>query len=539
MLIKKLRISNDYRRFHDLTINLGDNPKRIIALVGPNGCGKSSVFDALIYHNREFSGDFGAYDGYGGAAYHFREASEINNQGSVEIIFNDERSFVEVWQERGQSGNTIFSFRSSYRYNNVLNVGEIRAVVPIELNNVGAATASSIDQRMEDNYRRLLAKYQDYLNSNDCKPSEARAHIVGELNDAISKCLSIEIVNLGNIEEGRGSLYFKKSDQEKEFSFDVLSSGEKEVVDILVDLYLRKDIFKNSVFLLDEPELHINTAIQRKLMVEINKMIDDNCQIWIATHSLGLLRALQDELNDVSDIIRFDENTEWAREPIKLVPMPKTRKDWQKIFFTMLDDMTALLSPRQIVYCEGRDRPAGDGSERGFDAKVYNTIFEGEYPDTLFVSSGGNTELDQRSDIAIAIIGKALPKTEILILKDRDMASGKSVSEVDRQEYLNNNPDHHRVLGRFEIENYLFDKAVLKKYCESLNREFNEAAYNDLALDIVNDNIKERWKDIKNVCGTVANVSKEIFLTSLAAYLTPELPVYAELKSIIFTEKDV
>ncbi|WP_245439460.1 AAA family ATPase [Microvirga aerophila] len=43
MKIKKVQLKNGYKRFHDLTIDLGDDPKRIVALVGPNGCGKSSV----------------------------------------------------------------------------------------------------------------------------------------------------------------------------------------------------------------------------------------------------------------------------------------------------------------------------------------------------------------------------------------------------------------------------------------------------------------------------------------------------------------
>ena len=45
MKIKKIRLKNSYKRFSDLTIDLGDNPKRVVALVGPNGCGKSSVLD--------------------------------------------------------------------------------------------------------------------------------------------------------------------------------------------------------------------------------------------------------------------------------------------------------------------------------------------------------------------------------------------------------------------------------------------------------------------------------------------------------------
>ena len=48
MLIKSIRL-NGYKRFHDMTIDLGDKPSRIVALVGPNGCGKSSVFDGLLF----------------------------------------------------------------------------------------------------------------------------------------------------------------------------------------------------------------------------------------------------------------------------------------------------------------------------------------------------------------------------------------------------------------------------------------------------------------------------------------------------------
>ena len=49
MKIKSIRMNN-FKRFFNLTIDLGESPKRIIALVGENGCGKSSVFDAILNH---------------------------------------------------------------------------------------------------------------------------------------------------------------------------------------------------------------------------------------------------------------------------------------------------------------------------------------------------------------------------------------------------------------------------------------------------------------------------------------------------------
>ena len=536
MFIKKLRIFNNYRRFHDLTIDLGESPKRIIALVGPNGCGKSCVFDAMIYHIRAYGGRFGNSGSERDAEYHFMSGYERNNYLSVEIVFGDDRPFSSIRQEKGHASvdNTIFSFRSSYRYNSTINVREIKAVDPIEINGIGASTASDIDQRMEDNYRRLTAKFRDLLEESDCRPSEARATIIGELNKAIKNCLSLEITSLGNIEKGKGSLFFKKPDYDSEFSFEVLSSGEKEVVDILVDLYLRKDIYNDTVYLIDEPELHISTTIQRKLMIEIDKMVGEKCQIWIVTHSIGLLRALQEELRDKSDIIRFDDDKEFAKEILTLFPMEKTRKNWQEIFATALDDLTALLAPKRIVYCEGRDKPSGNGLEKGLDAKIYNNIFESEFPDTLFVSAGGNTELDQRSEIAIAIIGKALSQTDILVLKDRDVGSGKPITEADRQEYLKLNPSNHRVLMRFEIENYLFDKSVLRRYCESEGRTFHEHKYDALGLDVINDDIKSHCNEIKNICGVVGSINADMFKTILSKNLTPDLPLYKELREIVF-----
>ncbi len=104
-------------------------------------------------------------------------------------------------------------------------------------------------------------------------------------------------------------------------------------------------------------------------------------------------------------------------------------------------------------------------------------------------------------------MSKAFPETEILVLKDRDMASGKETDEDMRQQYLLNNTPNHRVLKRREIENYLYDKDVLEKYCADNRYAFNEPAYDAFVTDIVNQNVKDETTRIKNICGIQVSIN--------------------------------
>lgn len=532
MLIKSIRLKNGYKRFKDLTIDLGDNPSRIVALVGPNGCGKSSVFDGMLFPQTYYSGGLGE-TGIQDSLYHSLYQQPNYTYQNIEINFTDGSLEKVLIEKRSlDKERTIFSFRSPYRYNSRVKVTEVKAIDEISHNNYGASTTNALDEKMETNYRRLQAKFSKYRDEKDIKPSEAREHILAELNSALNNCLDLEISSLGEIQSGKGTIYFTKPDQSDPFEFNVLSAGEKEVVDIILDLYLRQDDYNDTVFLIDEPELHINTAIQRKLLIEINKLVGSNCQIWVATHSIGFLRALQDDLNDDCQVVYFEPGTDFAASPHTLRPIVKTRHNWLNIFQTALDDLAGLISPNRLVFCEGKAEPK-NGEERGLDAQVYNNIFSESYNDTLFVSSGGSTEPRQRSKIALAILTKVFKGIEIIVLLDRDFASGKKTNTDDREEHLKNNPGH-RVLKRWEIENYLYDIEVLKKYSEKHNLKFNESVYEENVNDIVNDNVKDITGTIKNICGETRNISAEQFKIKLSECVTPDMDIYKELHDCIF-----
>ncbi len=233
-------------------------------------------------------------------------------------------------------------------------------------------------------------------------------------------------------------------------------------------------------------------------------------------------------------MIYFKEGIRFGAEPVTLKPIVPSLKVWREIFATALDDLAGLVSPRRIIFCEGRADPGKGGHERGLDADVLNTIFAQAYPGTQFVSSGGNTELDQRMAITVSIISKVLPTLEIYLLKDRDIASGKKTTEADRQQYLSNNAANHRVLKRWEIENYLFDREILEVYCSAEGLTFDDTAYAALVGNINDDDVKDETNRIKNICGITTSVDPEKFKRNLAAVIRPEMAVYKELEDCIF-----
>jgi hypothetical protein len=210
--------------------------------------------------------------------------------------------------------------------------------------------------------------------------------------------------------------------------------------------------------------------------------------------------------------------------------MPKTRANWQRIFSTALDDLAGLIAPRRIIYCEGKQEPNPNGEEQGLDAAVYNEIFMVAYPDTLFISSGGSNDLPKYSGLAIKILRKAFLDVELLLLRDRDDNS------MDERNNFLSQATHHRMLGRREIENYIFDLSILKGYCAQHGRVLNESDYTSIVPDILTQDLRQgnTLRKLKDLCGFENNLDE--FKKELARHVAANGSVYLELESCIFNK---
>lgn len=517
MKIKKI-ILKDFKRFDNLTINLGDNPKKIVALIGPNGCGKSSVFDAFEEKMRDYKGTQKIPQ----FTFFLKSFFDINT--TSQNTYNKSNS-IQIWKDDDTQNfdKKSFHVRTSYRFTPSLNITNVTSAPDIIDDQDIPGSSVDLDQRLTQNYRRLLAQnWSDFWGSGKTG-DQVRNEMTSKINLILNAVLDIEISNIGNPLDNKGQLYFKKN-KSKDFPYENLSSGEKEVVDIIIDFYIKINDFNDTVFCIDEPELHLNTGIQRKLLIEIEKIIPDSCQLWVATHSIGFLRALQKDLKEKSQVLDFSEKDYFEGEK-EIVPMKTTRNNWQRVFQTALEDLTGLLAPKTIIYCEGKPNPSDSGDEQGLDAIVYNSIFEQEYEDSLFISSGGDDVANNLS-LAIKILNKAFKDVDIFSLKDRDSRGTKS-----RAKYLAKDSSR-RMLIRREIENYLFDKEILKKYCDNKSISFNDSLYDQEVTNIKKQDLKPLHQKIKQYCQFTGSTYD--FKITLSNFITPDTNIYSKLQKCIF-----
>jgi predicted ATPase len=515
MKIKTIQLRK-FKRFDDLTIDLSGTQAKVVALVGPNGCGKSSVFDAF---EQKLQDQVSASMGNIGPWYFSKSFFDATNPQKA---YKKSEAVSIAWHGESQTiTSKTFYVRSAYRFTPTLNITSIRAIGDPLADTERPGYTGNLDRRLQGNYERLHGGlFQEYQHGTK-SGSQMKQELMGEINKRLAKVLDIRISSLGDVVESKGQLFFEKGSS-KDFPFENLSAGEKEVVDLIIDLDVKRRSFDDTVFCIDEPELHLNTAIQRALLVELVDLIPDKCQLWVATHSVGFLRALQVELADKAVILDFSEK-DYFNGAQTIRPIVPTHTNWRRIFTTALEDLTGLLAPETIIYCEGSTGVGGAGEELGLDAIVYNTIFESIYPTALFISSGGGGEQLKNSSLALKVLSKAFGSVRLLVLKDRD-----EKDDAGRALFLSQ-ATANRMLKRREIENYLFDPEILSEYCQANQRTLDVDKYESLVPDVIAGDLKagQTLQKLVQLCGCSQGVTQ--FKIALSSFVKPGTQVFSEL----------
>jgi len=539
MRLRAARI-RDFKRFTDLSIEGIPATARLVVLVGPNGCGKSSLFEAFNFWISPFGGVNYQMD------YHAKAGTEVRPNWDflyrkVDLQFHGEAPNP---QQQSETSKKAFYFRSAYRNEADFNTSSVqKRGDPLDDQNRPALLIST-DSRVSDNYQRIVADAvaEVFRHGNDeVAKGELRERLIGKVRQSMRRVFDGLVLEGPGDPMTDGTFFFEKG-VSRGWRYKNLSGGEKAAFDLLLDITLKAQHFNDTIFCIDEPETHMHSRLQGKLLDKLVSQLPDNCQLWIATHSIGMMRrALDLHRARPSEVVFLNFDGRNFDEPQTLAPVVVTRAFWKRVFSVALDDMAELVGPRQIVFCEGAPvhSPARRNTE--FDAKVYRTIFTGTHPDTEFVSLGGANDVERDAVVIAAAIGQAFTGIEMRSLLDRDDRSDQQIAELGAQ--------GKRVLSRRTIESFLWDDEILRKLCHEVNRddiadEIVKRKHDLLAASAAKGNAPD---DVKRIAGQLyveivralqlrqqGNTPEALALARLAPLITTDTGVYTELERAIF-----
>ncbi|WP_181447562.1 MULTISPECIES: AAA family ATPase [unclassified Rhodococcus (in: high G+C Gram-positive bacteria)] len=528
MRIESIHFRN-FRRFTDLTVQGLPEAARLIVLAGPNGVGKSSFFDGIQTWYRLH-------------AWGTAHGSDVYNakSGTNETSIWYDRVTVNLHggpRDQSQLQQSSVYFRTAYRHEVEFDVQQVTQQPSPTENGGHARRAVDADQSVSENYQRLLWQTFSAIYDNSTPDSatkgEIQERLTGRLRNALLRVFpDLTLTRVGGLRPGHSFEFAKGSS--RDFPYVNLSAGEKAVFDLLLDAVIKAEFYREAIWCIDEPEVHIGTRAQGLLLKELLALIPAQSQLYLASHSLGLMsEAVKIAQKAPGEVVFLDFGPHNLDGPAVMEPVKPTREFWKRTLVVALDDMASLVAPNKLVLCEG--------SADGFDAKCYRAIFANAHPDTDFISVG-NSHDTQTDKIGLTSALQTIAEgTEVIRVRDRDLASDIEVKEWQSQGV--------RVLRRRHIESYLYDQEVLDALCDDLGqpeaKPFIAASRATRLTETVNRN--KDADDIKAAAGLIyTDVRKKLGILGagttarafaeqyLAPRLRPGLTVYSELHEDIF-----
>ena len=425
MFISKLELKN-FKRFTDLTIDLSGEktPPKLVLMIGANGSGKSSVFDVfewLSSQRKDGTGIGGNYypktENLVEATAYFSEARIIKRQNnSISYLPAEETSWVPL----------SFYGRSAARYTPDLSRTAQPRQVDIERDSDRPRSFIQHDQRFEGDFAALVKLLFSELFSPEFDAEQVKAKYIVPFNQSLERIFgtdrstSLVMLEIVPALDGKpGEIKFRKG--QSILNYDLLSSGEKEIINILLNLFVRRQHFQDTIYFIDELDVHLNTALQFNLLKEVVEYwLPTNCQLWTASHSLGFIQYAKE--SQQAAILDFDQLD--FDQPQTLTPQPKEVLEIYEVAVPR-ELMLKVFHGKQIFHCENKN------------AKYYNLLGLDE---KIFVGVQDKRQVYLNTKHNPAYFG----------LMDRDY-----LTEPEIQKILIKLPNL-RILRYYAFENYLY-----------------------------------------------------------------------------------
>jgi predicted ATPase len=230
--------------------------------------------------------------------------------------------------------------------------------------------------------------------------------------------------------------------ERQSFPITSLSSGEREVINIVFDFLLRSP--SDCIVAFDEPELHLHPELSYKL-IQALKAIGQRNQFILCTHSPDIITASLDN-------------------SVVFVAPVKAEGDNQAILVREDDETNEALKRlgQSIgIVALGKKLVLIEGAVSSLDKQTYGAILRDRFPNLVLVPSGGKNVITSFEALHKQVLNKTIWGVDFFMLCDRDAVPPSRDSTQLVSARL-------RVLNRYHLENYFLDEEVLAKVFESM-----------------------------------------------------------------------
>lgn len=438
-------------------------------------------------------------------------------------------------------GGRSISIRGARRTTADHSSDQIQSRFHVESQRPESTVLLSKDERLDRNYQRLVHSIQQtYLNPSGSTDHEVATEALKLLRQLQASTTAVfpdlRREGLGD-PTSQGTFLFSKRNGTK-WRYVNLSSREKSAFDLLVDLVLTAARVSETIYCIDEPELHMHSELQCRLMQEVNRIAPHGWQIWLATHSIGMVRWATQSLEAEPETVAFlDFHNRDFDHPVEIIPSIPNRSFWQSQFRVAIGELADLIVPRELFVCEG-------DNEEGFDANVLQAIFGNTHPDSAFQSVGSCRDVEKSGALLTSQLQRLTPGCKVRRLFDRDDRTEAEISECRAK--------GDRVLSVREIENYLFDFHVLEALViQKGDLEQWEAVKREIEAEIASLTTPARNKqsdDIKSAAPRIHQIMRSklrleqagskythFALEFLVPLIVPGTKIYAALETLAIT----
>ncbi len=485
MKIKSLRINN-YKPIKNIEIdNLGD----VVIIAGANGAGKTRLKDAIV--------------------------ASIQNNPLMEIEIEATRK--EEADPKYFGGDTIIlpkntqnakfvNYINTRKYGQGKYVGSLvqidskRNLETIKFNPVSFQVADPDDADTPPTwgYGKFIDRWRDFMNYIHLKVAAHTNKLAQEVlsnsnlkgDDILKKHPrplekykkifreTLPGKELLDINPAQAREFQYKDSAGQPLPFNTLSSGEQEVIKILFDV-ARKDI-RHSVFIIDEPELHLHPTLTFKLIESLKSIGEHTNQFIFLTHSADLISTYY----ATGNVFFIDANQSGANQAHRLSELN-----------TSHHELVQLIGENLGLFAVGKKIVFVEGESSSIDRLTYHKIAQ-TIDSEIKVSPIGSVINIGTLKTVEEQIRQSIFGVNMFMIRDRDGLRQDQITPLEAN-------GHIFCLKRRHIENYFLDEDILRKvvvhlYLDkngNLTKDFIKTEIKRVAQETLSFNLIKNFKD--------------------------------------------